>query len=283
MISRADPTKRRDGWTSARALSVLCAWVAFPLGATTAALARGEVIYVKILVDEEERTSPAVWQKRLKDRVDRASVIVNQYCNIRFAVSGFDTWQSDNRVNDLNRTLREFEQEVTPAPSQVAIGFSSQYRFQKGINGLGGTRGPLHTHILLRESSPTTREPERLEALVHELGHFLGAAHSGNQFSVMRPVVADGLARSSTFRIGFDDDNAQIIRWVGAEVSALGIRRFSQLSQPTRDRLLLRYHQLAKELPKDAAAKRYIQFLSARSHEEVLLSPRIPGPTRPTR
>jgi len=178
--------------------------------------------------------------------------------------------------------LREFEQEVTPAPGQLAIGFSSQYRFQKGINGLGGTRGPLHTHILLRESSPTAMEPERLEALVHELGHFLGAAHSGNQFSVMRPVVADGLARNSTFRISFDPDNAQIIRWVGAEVSALGIRRFSQLSQATRDRLLLQYHRLAKELPNDPAARRYIEFLNAQSRQPIVL-PNIPGTLRPAR
>ena len=74
----------------------------------------------------------------------------------------------------LGRTLREFEIEVDPAPGQIAIGFSSQYRFRKGVNGLGGTRGPLNSHILLRESAPTIVEPERLEALVHELGHFLG-------------------------------------------------------------------------------------------------------------
>jgi len=231
-------------------------------GATSASAV--EVIYVKVMVDEEERTNRQIWEQRLKDRLDAASAIINEYTNIRFAVAGFDTWQSDNRITDLNRTLAEFEHEVDPDPAQLAIGFSSQYRFQKGLNGLGGTRGPLHSHILLRESSPSIREPERLEALVHELGHFLGAAHSRSPLSVMRPVIGDGRARNPTFRIAFDEANAHVIQWVGTEVSTVGVRRFSQLSQLTKDRLLTQYQQLDRELPKDPAAKRFIQLIQQR-------------------
>ena len=226
--------------------------------------ANAEVIYVKVLVDEEERTTTGAWQQRLQARVEAASNIINQYTNIHFAVSEFGTWRSDNRINDLNRSLREFEQEVSPAPVHLAIGFSSQYKFRRGRNGLGGTRGPLHSHIMLRESSPNTQEPERLEALVHELGHFLGAAHSADRNSVMRPVIGDGRTRRSDFRIGFDPRNAQVIQLVGTEVSALGLRRFQQLSAQTRRQLLKQYQQLATELPKDPAAKRFIQMLQVR-------------------
>jgi hypothetical protein len=196
--------------------------------------------------------------------VEKASTIINRYTNVRFRVADYGVWNSDNRITDLNRTLAEFEHEIDPSPAHLAIGFSSQYRFQKGINGLGGTRGPLCSHILLRESSPSTREPERLEALVHELGHYLGAAHSNSPKSVRRPVVGDGRARLAGYPFAFDDKNAQIIQWVGTEVSALGIHRFSQLSQLTKDRLLVQYQQLDRELPRDPAAKRYIQMIQQR-------------------
>lgn len=241
-------------------------------------VAAAETIYVKILVDEEERTHDHVWQTRLKERLDGASDVINQYCDLRFAVLTYGTWQSDNRLTDLDKTLREFEQEVDPSPAQIAIGFSSQYRFQKGRNGLGGTRGPMHTHILLRESATNIYERERMEALVHELGHFLGAAHSRSLSSVMRPVVGDGQARSMNFQIGFDPINARIVQLVGNEISVLGARRIAQLSQVTRERLKGDYALLVQELPQDPAAntmQKYLeQFPSGPGPKPLLVRPR---------
>lgn len=221
------------------------------------------VIRVKVVVDEEERTTVPIWQTRLHDRVNAASQIINQYANIQFTVAEFGTWKSDDRLIDLHRTLQELEHEVEPGTCDIVIGFSSQYRFQKGINGLGGTRGPLHTHILVRETAPNAFEPERLEALVHEMGHFLGAAHSRDPMSAMRPVIGDGRARLPNYRIGFDQQNAKIISAVAAEVSALNVRRFSQLSQVTRDRIRTHYEMLTVELPQDPAAPRFLKFLKA--------------------
>lgn len=220
-----------------------------------------KVIYVTILVDEEERAHRAAWQARLTQRLDRASQVFSRYCNIRFAANSFSTWNSDNRLHDLNRSLRELEQEVRPKQSQICIGFSSQYKFRRGRNGLGGTRGPMRSHILLRESAPKLAEPERLEALVHELGHFLGAAHSVDPTSCMRPVIGDGLARSRNFQIGFDPINAKVIRLISNEISLLHVRRFQDLSDYTRQRLRAEYVKLRNELPNDPAAKRYIQVL----------------------
>jgi hypothetical protein len=107
-------------------------------------------------------------------------------------------------------------------------------------------------------------EPERLEALLHELGHYLGAAHSPDPNSVMRPVIGDGRARSNRYRLGFDPTNAQIIRMISSEVSILGVRRFNQLSDVTKQRLIGQYQQLAQQLPDDPAAKRFLQYLQPR-------------------
>ncbi len=154
----------------------------------------GEVIQVKIVVDEEEATRPEIWQRRLADRVAKASEIISHYADVRFSVRSFATWQSEDRVQEFSDSLSELQKEVAPEPAQIVIAFSSQYKFQPGRNNLGGTRGPLNPYILIRENARSVLEPERLEVLVHELGHFLGAAHSSRPDSVMRPVVGDGRA-----------------------------------------------------------------------------------------
>lgn len=149
-----------------------------------------EIVFVKVLVDEEEVTKRKAWERRLTNRIHAASDVIARYADVRFVVREYGTWQSDDRIQDFSRTLTEFEQEVDPGKGRLAIGFSSQYRFQRGQNHLGGTRGPLRHHILIRENAPTVREVERLEVLVHELGHFLGAAHSTSPTSVMHQLLA---------------------------------------------------------------------------------------------
>lgn len=227
---------------------------AYPCGAA-------EIIRVKIVVDEEEATRPDVWRKRLTSRLNKASAIIDRYADVRFAVHAFETWDSDDRIQEFSKSLRELEQEVKPKPSQIVIGFSSQYRFQPGRNNLGGTRGPMNPYILIRENAASVLEPERLEVLVHELGHFLGAAHSGRADSVMRPVVGDGKARARAFQVGFDPHNAEIIRLISGAMRDRRVRGFQQLPKPILQRLRPHYAALASELPGDPAAPRYLFFV----------------------
>ena len=100
----------------------------------------------------------------------------------------------------------------------MAIGFTTHYEWVQGEMHLGGTHGALASHVLIRESPGQVSEPERLEVLVHELGHFLGAAHTSDKTSVMRPMLGDRQSAAKCFRIGFDAPNTLIMSLVAEEM-----------------------------------------------------------------
>lgn len=216
------------------------------------------IIPVKVLVDDEEPAVQRVWEQRLRDRLAKASEVFEQLFRIRFEVTATGTWDSDDAIQDFVRSLGEFERKVSPGPTALAIGFTSQYPADQFSNHLGGTRGPLYPHILIREWSPQTGETERLEILVHELGHFLGAAHSADDNSVMRPKMTDRRARARSYRMRFDPLNMLAMSLVAEEVRLRGIRDFAQFSPATQTRLRSIYAAMAKALPGDNAAPRYV-------------------------
>jgi hypothetical protein len=219
-------------------------------------------IPVKILVDEEEPGRQAMWERRLRRRIESASEILEKYCRVGLRVVAVDTWNSDNNTNDFIASLVEFEREVQPAPGRLAIGFTSQWEVVRGRMHMAGTRGPLHTHILVREANPQIREAERLEFLLHELGHYFGASHSPERSSVMRPVLGDKQAGRSAFRIQFDPVNALVIAMVGEEMRRRNVVRLADLSNDTKRRLRQIYSELARSLPNDAAGQHYVQLMS---------------------
>jgi hypothetical protein len=128
---------------------------------------------------------------------------------------------------------------------------------------MAGTRGPLHSHILAREGSPDVSEAEKLEFLVHELGHHLGAAHSPERGSVMRPVLGDKRAGRSDFRIQFDPVNTLAMSMLGEEMRRRNITRTDELSADTKRRLRQIYSELARSLPNDPAAVHYGQLIGS--------------------
>ncbi|HEX2475909.1 MAG TPA: hypothetical protein VHK01_14255 [Lacipirellulaceae bacterium] len=218
-------------------------------------------IPVMILVDEEEPGRQMLWERRLRRRVEAASAILEKYCRVSLRVVAVGTWNSDNATNDFNASLAEFEREVKPFPARLAIGFTSQWEVVRGRIHMAGTRGPLHSHILVREANPQIREAERLEFLLHELGHYLGAAHSPERDSVMRPVLGDKQAGRSAFRIGFDPVNALVIAIVGEEMRRGNVTRLADLSNETKRRLRQIYTELARSLPNDPAGQHYVQLM----------------------
>jgi hypothetical protein len=220
-------------------------------------------IAVKILVDEEEPALQFAWETRLRRRVEAASEILQRHSRVQLKVVGVGTWQSDNSTNDFLASLSEFEREVAPFPARLAIGFTSQFAMVRGRIHMAGTRGPLHSHILVREGSPQVGEAERLEFLVHELGHYLGAAHSPERTSVMRPVLGDNQAGRTGFLIRFDPVNTLIIASVGEEMGRGGVEKFSDLSAGTKRRLRAVYDSLSRAMPEDPAAAIFLRYTEA--------------------
>ena len=229
--------------------------------ATAPACHAGQTIHIKVLVDEEEPRNRRVWQQTLAHRIDKASEILSQYCDLRFSVTSFGRWRSNNEITEFARSVKEFEKTTKVEPADLVIGFSSQYKFGRGRTSLGGTRGPLNSHILIREGSPTIQESERLEVVVHELCHYLGAAHSNQYDSVMRPVLGDGRSRARAFQIKLDPRNATIVGLVSDEVIDFRVRNFNQLTIPTKLRLREQYILLARQNPRDPVAAKYARLM----------------------
>jgi len=218
-------------------------------------------IRVKLLVDDDEPAHQHIWEERLRDRFSSAAAVIRQHSGVQMVVDSVSTWDSQDNVNDFNRSLLEFEQEVSPSPAQLAIGFSSQYQITRGRVHLGGTRGALHPYILMKERSPQLRETERVELLVHELGHFLGAAHSPENYSVMRPLMVGGQQRAAGSRIRFDPVNTLLVAMVGDDIRSHGLSNLAAFSPAKKKRMSDIYGVLAIALPKDPAAATYQRII----------------------
>jgi hypothetical protein len=233
-------------------------------------------IPVKILADDDQPMLQKVWEKELRERIEAASEVFERYCGVRFEVKAVDTWVSDNAITDFQKTLEEFEHKVSPAPAQLAIGFTSQYTIPHGITHLGGTRGPLHPWILIREWSQHVTKSERLEILIHEMGHYLGASHTADMDSVMRPQLGDRRSHSLNFRIGFDSLNTLAMNLVADELRAHAYHGFPFMPMDTRRQLNRIYSVLGKQLPDDPAADDYITMLNLPPPPSALPPPRPP-------
>ncbi len=215
------------------------------------------VIDVALYVDEEEPTRRAQWERKLRDRIERASALLLSHSGMTLRVVSVGQWNTDNATTDFTKSLDEFTRETLPPPGGLAIGFTNQYQVVRGRTHLGGTRGPLSSHILLREWSQHVSENERLELLVHELGHYLGATHSPEPDSVMRPVLGDRLSRRAGFDIRFDPLNTLIMSMVGEEYRRRGVRRFETLTPGTMARLNEVYKTLSQASPHDPSVAQF--------------------------
>ncbi|MBN2292468.1 MAG: matrixin family metalloprotease [Pirellulales bacterium] len=224
------------------------------------------VIPIKLLVDDDEPAVEQVWQKRLEDRIAQASEILEKHCFVRLKVTDTEIWDSQDAIIDFSFSIREFEREVTPGTkAAMAIGFTSQYKKPNGRVHMGGTRGPLHPYILIREWSQHIAYSQRLEIVVHEIGHVLGAPHSPDKLSVMRPLVSDGKARDRDYKIFFDPMNTLVMFLFCEELRQHGAHSLRDFRPERRELLMRIYREMQKEMPQDDSAQRYIAFFERAS------------------
>jgi hypothetical protein len=240
------------------------------------------VIPVKLLVDDEEPAARKKWEARLRGRLEAAAEIFLERFRVRFEVVAVETWDSDSSITDFEESLSEFAREVDPRPARLAIGFTSQYQLSSSTRHLGGLRGPLKPHILIREWPPHVMEWDRREVLVHELGHFLGATHSPEATSVMRPQLGDSRSRQWGFRIDFDPLNTLAVYLLAEELRFRKLATLSQLSPGTAIRLRQLYRVAAESMPEDPGAKgllRMMEAVVAVRSSPLGTAPFAPGPS----
>lgn len=202
------------------------------------------VINLRLLVDDEEPGSQRGWEARLRHRVALASALLERDCRLTLKVVEVDTWQSDDSLIKLNDLLTDFERKVKASDAYLTIGWSSQHVADAEQPHLGVTRSPLHTHILIGEGTRGLSEAERLEVLIHELGHYLGARHCSDRSSIMRGQLGDRQARSKRFRLGMDPLNLLAMNLVADEVRRRQKDSPVTLSVSTQSRLRQIYDQL---------------------------------------
>ncbi len=227
-------------------------------------------IQVKILVDDDERSLPQAWQTRLRDRVAKASAVLERVCRVRLSVTAAETWLSSPAAADFVSLRQEFERVVQPAPAEVAIGFTRQLSRQTYAPA---DAPPLHRHIVLPEDVPQRTEAEAVEILLHELGHFLGAVHSPESNSAMRKGLPDGQARLRGFTPRFDPVNVLAMNLMADEIGARGVKRLEDLSPRTAAHLRQIYSVMDASNPEDPNARIQLAYLDAAVRDALAEAP----------
>lgn len=172
-------------------------------------------IPVRIYTDTNIPLAEALWRKKVNQRIEDASRILERTCFVRLEIRSFEPWTSDPQCENLQEVLKDFEAKVPEEQGGLSIGFTAHRNAPGCGTELGVARQPFCGKILLREEAPQITEVERLETLLHELGHFLGAVHTADENSVMRTVLHERHARAVNFVIGFDPLNALAMNlWV---------------------------------------------------------------------
>ena len=234
----------------------------------------GEVVVpVKILVDSQQAAAGADWEVALRGQLAAASKSIEGRCGVRFEVAGVEHWQWEHDESDFRRLDAQFRKMVATDPAWLAIGLCEQFRISEKTPLPHLNRKPLFTHLLLPDVQEGFSETDQLELLVHELGHFLGAAHSPENDSVMRSPIPEKDEERGRSGTDFDALNTLAMNLVADEIRTGRVRRLGEISRGTRGHLRTIYWEMARRVRKDRQSAHLAELL----RETAFSGPRYTG------
>ena len=184
------------------------------------------------------------------------------------------TWQIDPKEFVFDKSLAEFRSQVSLQAARPAGDRIHQpLPLGAGREAHGRHAGPAllaHPHP---QRGHGLSEPEHLEILVHELGHYLGAVHVPQGVSVMRPILGDQKSRLASFRIRFDAPNTLAMYLVAEQMRIHPIMSLAQLSPERKAVLRGVYTAIAQAMPDDPTSQHYLALVN-------MWAPPFPPPTR---
>lgn len=221
---------------------------------------------VTLLVDDGDPRTDRVWQPLAKARLETAAAAIEAHCGVKFEVTNYATWKIDPTATDMASMLVDFQRAVKLKPGHVAIGWTYRQTPARDET-VGATGGAGASHVLLRDGRPKD-ETEKAEVLAHFLGQTLGAVHSPDAGSVMRPRLGDGFALSKGYKMRFDPLNTLVMNLWADEFRKGPGRKVADFSAASKARLIRVYGALHNETPRNPAPERYIKILEGAEPEE---------------
>ena len=209
---------------------------------------------VALYADDATPFARVGWERQYRSRLAGASAVLEKQCGVGLTVAAVGDWKSDTSNGDLGQQAKLFETAARPPAGVLAVGFTG--RFPKGDTAdapTGFARQPLWPFVLVRDANLRT-ETERVEAVVREVGHFLGAAHTPDPRSAMRGKPADGRAFAGRHPVGLDPLNLLAVGIWADELRAGKPKSVADLKPVNRERLAVLYKTLSGLLPGDELA-----------------------------
>lgn len=154
------------------------------------------VVKLRVYADQELRAQRVMWKTRLQKLVKKVNPVLERELHLRLVVEVTKPWQRKASADNMPAMVRELEALDPGGEVEWVLGL---------VTPLSYTTTSLHNlamaridgrHIVIRSAAPQPGRENRLEpqlveaiALIHEVGHILGATHARDERHFMFPQL----------------------------------------------------------------------------------------------